>query len=160
MRETNNLQGHLTLQMSDRSGRVVYQKRFKNRIVTTGRRLVAEFFSGVVAGAPPAAVTHMAVGENATPPADGHTALQSQRGDRNLITDAVVDEIVDGSVARVQVSLQAVFDFGEANDPGTPLTEAGIFNAATDGVMYNRVVFEPVTKTDAFKLTLFWDIVF
>jgi hypothetical protein len=26
--------------------------------------------------------------------------------------------------------------------------------------MYNRVVFQDVTKTDAFKLTLLWDIVF
>jgi hypothetical protein len=52
-----------------------------------------------------------------------------------------------------------VFDFGEANGP-EPLREAAIFTAAADGTMYNRVVFDPVTKADTFKLTLIWDIVF
>ena len=47
-----------------------------------------------------------------------------------------------------------------ADGPTEPLREAGVFNAATGGVMYNRVVFQDVTKTDAFKLTLLWDIVF
>ena len=61
---------------------------------------------------------------------------------------------------RIRVSLQAVFDFNEANDPAVPLREAAIFTAAAGGVMYNRVVFEPVTKTDAFKLTLLWDVIF
>ena len=50
-------------------------------------------------------------------------------------------------------------DFGDANGTA-PLREAGIFTAETNGVMYNRVVFDPVTKTNAFKLTLLWDIVF
>ena len=72
-------------------------------------------------------------------------------------------EISEGTgpdeVKRVRARLTAVFDFGDAN--GTePLREAGIYTAENGGVMYNRVVFEPVTKTDAFKLTLLWDIVF
>jgi hypothetical protein len=66
---------------------------------------------------------------------------------------------VEGDVKRIRVGLTASFDFGEANGP-EPLQEAGLFNAAADGVMYNRVVFEPVTKTDAFKLTLLWEVVF
>ena len=41
-----------------------------------------------------------------------------------------------------------------------PLREAGIFTAAAGGTLYNRVVFDPVTKADTFKLTLIWDIVF
>jgi hypothetical protein len=61
---------------------------------------------------------------------------------------------------RLRVTLQTVFDFAEANDPSVPLREAGIFTAETGGVMYNRVVFEPVTKTNAFRLTLFWEIIF
>jgi hypothetical protein len=57
------------------------------------------------------------------------------------------------------VSLQSVFDFGEAN--GTdPLREAGIFTAPSAGTIYNRIVFDPVTKANTFKLTLIWDIVF
>ena len=52
-----------------------------------------------------------------------------------------------------------MFDFGDANG-AEPFREAGIFTAENGGVMYNRVVFDAVTKTDAFKLTLLWDIVF
>ena len=97
----------------------------------------------------------------------GGSQLLAQRGGRKPFTEVTYtdfDEPVPGGggavVRRVRASVTAVFDFGEANDTTTPLREAGIFNAATGGVMYNRVVFEPVTKTNSFKLTLLWDIVF
>lgn len=160
MHETIDMHGRLTLQLRDRAGRIIGQRRFENRIVTSGRRLVAEFFSGVISAAPPTAVTHMAVGTGAAEASDGNTALEAQRGNRNPITSSSVMEFDDNGVMRVRVNLQTVFSFQQANDPNVPLREAGIFNAATGGVMYNRVVFEPVTKTDAFELTLFWDIDF
>ena len=56
------------------------------------------------------------------------------------------------------MQLTSQLDFGEANDPSTPLREAGLLNA--DGVLYSRVVFKDVTKTDTFQLTLIWEIVF
>jgi hypothetical protein len=160
MEERNDMRGQVTVQLSNRAGQTVYQQRFKNRIVTSGRRLVAEFFSGQAAGPPPTPVTHMAVGENNTSPADGQTALLVQRGNRNAINSINVVPFDEGGVMRVRVSLQAVFDFDEVNNPTVPLQEAGVFTASTGGVMYNRVVFAPVTKTNAFRLTLFWDVVF
>ena len=65
----------------------------------------------------------------------------------------------DKGVKRIKVSLQSVFDFGEANGP-EPLCEAGLFTAKSEGTIYNRVTFDPVTKAATFKLTLIWDIVF
>jgi hypothetical protein len=62
-------------------------------------------------------------------------------------------------VLRVRASVKAVFDFNEANGTA-PLREAAIFTAAAGGVMYNRVVFDAVTKTNAFQLTMLWDITF
>ena len=56
------------------------------------------------------------------------------------------------------MQLTALLDFGAANDPAVPLREAGLFNDAN--VLYSRVVFQPVTKTDTFQLTLIWEIVF
>ncbi len=166
MEESLDMRGQLTLRLTDREGRVVHQQQRANRIVQSGRRLVAQLFSGVTSGTPPARVTHMAVGTDGTPPADDQTALLAQRAARKPFTEVVYadfDEPVPGGgavVKRVRASVTAVFDFDEANDPTTPLREAGIFNGATGGVMYNRVVFEPVTKTNSFKLTLLWDIVF
>jgi len=160
MKESIDMRGQLTIRLEDRTGRTVREQRSRNRIVTTGRRLVAEFFSGEFAGPGPTQVSHMAVGTGSTAATDADAALEAQRGDRNPISNVTVTEVSDGTVQRIRVSLRAVFDFGDVNDPGVPLREAGVFTADAGGVMYNRVVFEPVTKTNAFRLTLFWDIDF
>jgi hypothetical protein len=163
MREQNDMHGALTLQLTDQAGRVVHRMQCQNRIVTSGRNLVAQLFAGQSGGVPPGRVTHMAVGTDNTPPTDADTALRAERVPRKAIANADYSEITEGDagnqVKRVRARLTAVFDFNDAN--GTePLQEAGIFTADTGGVMYNRVVFDPVTKTNAFKLTLLWDIVF
>ena len=163
MRESNDMRGALTVQVVDRQGIVVYEAQHKNRIVTSGRNLVAQLFAGIAGGVPPSQVTHMAVGTNATAPADGDSGLKAERAPRRAISSVDYSEISEGSggseVKRVRARLTAVFDFGDANG-AEPLREAGIFTAENGGVMYNRVVFDAVTKTDAFKLTLLWDIVF
>jgi len=167
MNETNEMRGCLTLRVSDREGRVIHEQPCKNRIVTSGRLLVAQLFGGVETGAPPTPVTHMAVGTGGgTPPQDDEVALQNQRGDRKEIGPVeyvpFADPNSDG-IMRVRATLTAEFDYDEANGQGDdtdPLREAGVFNAASEGVMYNRVIVPDVTKTNAFKLTLIWDIVF
>ncbi len=160
MIEKIEMRGRLSLIMTDRQGRQISRQAYDNHIVSSGRSLVAEMFSGQFGGPPPTAVSHMAVGTGSTAASDGDTALESQRGDRNAITSATLATFDDSGVQRVRVSLQTVFDFDQVNDATIPLREAGIFTALTGGVMYNRVVFEPVTKTNAFKLTLLWDVIF
>jgi hypothetical protein len=163
MRETIEMRGAVTLLLTDRSGAVIQEAYHKNRIVTSGRSLVAQRFAGQAGGPPPSQVTHMALGTDATDPSDADTALKAERAPRKEISAVDYSEVSEGAGAaelkRVRARLTAVFDFGDANG-AAPLREAGIFTADTGGVMYNRVVFEPVTKTDAFKLTLLWDIVF
>ncbi|GAB3436817.1 hypothetical protein [Flindersiella endophytica] len=155
--------GALTVRLSDQDGRIVNEQRYRNRIVKSGRLMVAQMFAGGTAGPTPAQIGFIGVGTDGTVPADTQAGLIAQRGTRAAISERRYEDFVDGTggnaVARVRVILTAVFDFGEANG-AAPLREAGSFNAATAGVMYNRVVFEPVTKTDAFKLTLLWDVEF
>jgi hypothetical protein len=55
------------------------------------------------------------------------------------------------------VTLAATFDYNECN---TLLTEAGIFNSEESGIMYNRVTFPEINKTDKLTLTLVWRITF
>ncbi len=106
----------------------------------------------------------MAVGTGAGAETDNQTGLVAERAPRKEIIEVTYVEVDDksqaGSVRRVRATLKAVFDFADANDLTTPLREAGVFTAASGGVMYNRVVFEPVTKTNAFKLTMLWDVTF
>lgn len=158
MQETMDMQGRLRLLVEDRDGRIVADRTHANRIVKSGRQLAAQLFAGV-SGTPPSKVSHMAVGTGADPATDDQTALLAER-DRNAVSAPIYTEVVDsGGIKRIKVSLQTVFDFGEANG-AAPLREAGIFTAETGGTMYNRVVFDPVTKADTFKLTLIWDVVF
>jgi hypothetical protein len=165
MLERIDMRGRVTLQLSDHHGQVVVLRRRGNRIVSSGRLLVAQLFGGVTAGTPPTKVSHVAVGTDGTEPSDDDTALLAQRAPRKPIVEVdynPFEEPVPGGaevVKRTRVSLTAVFDFGEANG-AQPLREAGVFSDATGGVMYNRVTFDPVTKTDAFKLTVLWDVVF
>jgi hypothetical protein len=165
MRESTDMRGTVTLELTDAAGTVVHRQQRRNRIVKSGRRLVAERFAGVPTGIPPSQVSHVAVGSDGTAATDDNSQLGNQRGGRNPITQIGyidIEEKPPGSVEtikRTRASLSAVFDFNEANGPD-PLREAGVFTAATGGVMYNRVTFDPVTKTNAFKLTVLWDIVF
>ena len=159
MREDVEMHGRLRVALLDRDGSVVYERTHPNRIVKAGRQLVAELFTGVAAGSPPSKVTHMGVGTGAVAVNDDQNALASPRAPRNPITSVTNSDVTESGVKRVKASLQTVFDFDQANGPD-PLREAGIFTAATGGTMYNRVVFDAVTKSDTFKLTLIWDVVF
>ena len=165
MRETTEMRGAVTFELTDAAGNVVHRQERCNRIVKSGRRLVAQLFGGVTSGTPPSPVTHVGVGTDGTAATDDNTQLGGQRGGRNPITQITYTDFEEkppGStetVKRTRASLTAVFDFSEANGPD-PIREAGVFTAAGGGVMYNRVTLEPVTKTNAFKLTVLWDVVF
>jgi hypothetical protein len=164
MNEVMDMRGSVVLLATDREGAVVFERREHNRIVKTGRDLVARLFAGAPGTTQPTKVTHMAVGTDGTDPNDDQTALLKERpardgAPRKAIEDVAFAEFTDAGVKRVRVTLKAVFDFDEANGP-EPLREAAVFNAASGGVMYNRVTFKDVTKTNAFKLTLLWDITF
>jgi len=82
-----------------------------------------------------------------------------------LINAAVIEEKLPGPLnpaeltggSDILVTLSATFGYDDAN--GT-LTEAGIFNEDNGGVMYNRVVFPDISKTDKFTLSLIWKISF
>lgn len=160
MKDRLDLRGGLVLRVTDRAGRLVDERRHRNRIVTSGRFLIAELFSE--ATSPPGPISHIGVGTDGEAPADDQEQLLSQRGERREISGLELERFDEGTdsddeVSRVRVHLSAVFDFDEVNGD-EPLREAASFNE--NGTMYNRVVFEPVTKTYAFKLTLLWEVVF
>lgn len=163
MEERINMRGQLTLLWRDRQGRVIHQQRYQNRIVTSGRRMVATLFAGTTSNEElPTRISHIAIGTGSNPPSDNDLALQNEIV-RKPIDNIAFSELVEGEgearVQRIQVGLRAVLERSEANS-AEPLREAGIFNAEAGGTLYNRVVFAPVTKTDNFELTLLWDVIF
>ena len=163
MRETIEMRGAVTLELTDAAGAVVHRQQYPNRIVKSGRRLVAELFGGAKGGKPPSPIGYVAVGSNGDAANDDQLALGNQIGDRKPIEQITYTDFDDkpgGStetIKRTRVSVSAVFESADSN---AVLREAGLFTAASGGVMYNRVRFEDVTKTTAFKLTVLWDVVF
>ena len=150
--EAIDMKGRLTLHLENRLGEV-QTIAADNAIVLTGRDLVVNLFAGL-SGAK--FISHIAVGTGSTAiNADTDSKLSTElfRKPLNKITAQNITT-VNG---RKQLTVSADFQFDEAN--GT-LSEAGIFNAEKDGTMYNRVLFQPVSKTRDFKLTLVWEILF
>ncbi|NEP30630.1 hypothetical protein [Moorena sp. SIO3B2] len=71
-------------------------------------------------------------------------------------------ETGDGESKKCKIMLSVDLDFGEPGDQEVGLTEAGLFNSEDKetAIMYNRVIFPVITKSNNFKLTLVWEILF
>lgn len=152
--ENLDMKGRLTLQKYNKTNQMVQEIFADNNIVLSGRDLVAKLF--IKENIAP--ISHVAVGTGRTevdPKTD--TKLNAELF-RKAITKIVPNQdLTQTDGGRIKVKITTELDFGEANGA---LTEAGLFNANTLGVMYNRAVFSAINKTSEFKLTLIWEILF
>lgn len=139
---TVTLTGTLDVVVYDSTGKVKQEQSIKNLVVTAGKELVA---NRLKADTQPA-ITHIAVGTNATAASAGQTALVVEVG-RVAITSSVV---TSNAVAFV-----ATFGVGVAT--GT-LVEAGLFNDATTGTMLSRTASINVVKAATDTLTITWTV--
>lgn len=163
-----DMRGRLTLYAVDRAGEPLATIQAQNSIVYTGRDLVAKLF----AQEPIDPIRYIAVGTGgkAVEP-DTDTQLQNEVFRKPLKAIDIKQDLMDvktGTAEKPQTNrkiiLSADLDFEEpaplANGQPHELKEAGLFNAETGGVMYNRVQFPGISKTKDFKLTLVWEIIF
>jgi hypothetical protein len=138
----------------------------QNLVTLAGRALLADLLTGVVSGF---AAIDLVVGGppdpsnlafTARPPALDDTALE------NLLvavpvttgTTAVVEENGDRrQVTPISGTLEAV-----AGGDKLVLTEAGIQITKIDDtkILYNRVVFDRITKEANLQMTLTWEVIF
>ena len=95
-------------------------------------------------------MTDMAVGTGSTAPS---------ATDSSLDTEVFRNEIARRVPTAANLRMQMFLGTGDAN--GFTLSEAGIFNAATGGDMFSRVLIVPaIVKTVAITVTLTWDFAF
>ncbi len=153
MKEAIDMKGRLSLRLTDRAGNLVHSFEANNAIVLTGRDLVVNLF----VGAAEKPDWHIAVGSGTRPVNEVEDRQLEKEVLRKQIQPIQLLKHILTVNGRQQLTVSADLDFEEAN--GT-LTESGIFNASTEGIMYNRVTFPPVNKTKDFKLTLTWQILF
>lgn len=154
--ESIDPKGRLTLQLRDANDQLVEEVAANNSIVLTGRDLVAKQFAGQVI----APISHVAVGTGSAavnPTTDTVLGTELFRKAINPINPALHITTTGDGKKKVTISC----DLAAAEGNG-PLTEAALFNdpTANTGTMYNRVVFPVVNKTNAFRLTLIWEITF
>jgi hypothetical protein len=153
LHEALDMRGRLTAQKRDDQDKLIETIRVNNSIVLNGRDLVAKLFINE----PIDPVSHVAVGTGSTAVAAADSALEAEVFRKAINPVDPSQHITTTDTDKRKVMITAELDFAEAN---AALTEAGLFNADSGGVMYNRVVFPPINKTADFKLTLIWEIIF
>jgi len=142
MQDMVEVAGKLSIVLTTADGMVKDSRELNNLIVQVGKNYLA----GGVIGSLAQPFIQMALGTGTTAATTSDTALQTQLA-RQAFTTA--------SMAANVATVSTTFDAGAATGS---LTEAGIFNAATAGVMLSRVVFSVVNKAATDVLTITWSI--
>jgi len=126
------------------TGAIVSQQEHKNLVVSSGLDLIRDLLDGdSVAG-----LTHFAVGIDT----GAVSASQASLGDEQF-RDTVTQRTSNAQQLVVSYYLAS----GSANS--LALSEAGLFNAASGGTMFARVLLSPViNKTAAVAITFNWTI--
>lgn len=153
--EDLNIAGRLTIQQYALSGELVDQVVAHNDITMSGRTLVARLFNRDKQGDVIQRVSMIHLGGSKEAFNPNHTALVQKIGTTPIAKIEQLD--VTDSSGRPRVMLRLTGELGERDSNGE-LREAGLFTA--DNVMYNRVTFDTITKSEQFKLTLIWEITF
>lgn len=153
----------LKVELRNPAGVVLERRVAHNTVLRGGGRLIADLFTG--AGGP---ITHMAVGTSDADPTsvtvtalgnDDGTGQPGITGDTTAAIPAEAFAIeVDEGRSRVLVKVRGTLL--DAAGVGTLREAALMSRQATGDVLYNRVVFPPLTKGDDHDLTLFWEIEF
>ena len=133
--------GTLRLVLTDANGNVKEDKTVKNLITSLGKTYIASR----IASSSSTLMGYMAVGSSSTAPASVNTALGTELG-RVIATPSSSSNIVTYSST-----------FGPGVGTGA-IVEAGIFNAATAGIMLNRAIFSVINKDVADTLSINWNI--
>jgi len=158
MTEDLNIAGRLTIKKYTRDNRLIDEISVHNDITIDGRELIARLFNKDNQDVAIERVSKIRLGRsqdkfkaqqnNLLDPVTNPTDGQVWQTDISKIEQSQVEE---------RIMLRLTGELGE-DDCNDELREAGLFTA--DGVMYNRVTFDTITKSDQFKLTLVWEITF
>lgn len=115
-------------------------RRKNNLIVNGGKDFIADAIGKSVSR--PGVMSHIAVGTGSTAPAGAQTALVTE-----LFRQAATYAHTAGTST---FTFETTFAAGDATGA---LTEAGIFNASSSGIMLNRVTYSVINKGSDDTLT-------
>lgn len=136
--------GDVSMILRDATGNIKETKEIRNLVVTAGLGFIASRMKDTTA----TAMSHMAVGTDATAAALGDTTLGAEvSASRTSLTSTTVSTN----------TIQYACTFGAGVGTGA-LTEAGVFNASSSGTMLCRTVFSTINKAAGDSLTITWTI--
>lgn len=141
IQESIKVKGKLHIELRDKDGNLKETRDVDNLVTTVGLNHIADQLSSSPGNG---AMSHMAVGTGVTAPAVGNTALVTEL-DRNPLTSRT-----DSGAVLTQVGTW------NAGDATGAITEAGIFNAASAGVMLCRATFGVINKAATDSLVITW----
>jgi hypothetical protein len=137
------VKGNLDIVLKDADGNVKDSRSVRNLLVDDGAEYIASRMitnSGLM--------SHMAIGEGTTSPAAGNDALENQDGSRVAFDNGFPTR------SGAAITYSATFGSGYT---GT-ITEAGIFDAATNGTMLCRTTFNPISKASVDTMQISWTV--
>ncbi|MCH9683515.1 MAG: hypothetical protein K0V04_18905 [Deltaproteobacteria bacterium] len=166
MRQINSPTGRLTIRLVDpRTGEVKLSVRAQNLVTLGGRRLLSRLMSGVTDVRAPVPIEIVVGGTLGVDPSPTLLTTEALDTASPLVVEADIgateQQLVDGTT-RVVTTITATLEANPGGDDLT-LTEAGIrFSPAEEPtpVLYNRVVFGPITKNAELQMTLSWEVIF
>ena len=137
------IKGDLHIVVKDaKTGEVKLDRLEKNLVVTAGKDWIASRMASASANT----MGYMAVGTDATAPANGNTALGAEVA-RVALTS--------GTASTNTVTYIATFGAGVGTGA---LVEAGLFNANTAGTMLSRTTYSVINKGSGDEMTVTWVI--
>ena len=143
MQKELKISGRVEIVLRGPDGKIKEREIVSNLIVSVGKYHIADQLAGALEDA----MSHMAIGTGETAAEASDTALQSEL-DRNALTS---------KAQGIGAAANTVIYTGDwlAGDGTGNITEAGIFNAASAGIMLCRTVFAAKGKgaNDVFTLT-------
>lgn len=134
--------GALKIVLADAQGNIKDEREVPNLVVTVGKNFIASRMIGTSDDV----MSHMAIGTGTTTPTAGDTTLEAQAGRVGLTSSVRTNN---------NVAYVATFP------PGTgvgEITEAGIFNDGTAGILLCRTTFGVITKAAADTLGITWTV--
>jgi hypothetical protein len=113
-----------------------------NMVVNLGLNLIRDLLAGDTTDY----ITHIGYGHGDTVPESTNTILEDEEARYEITTPWTMS--TGGAI---------IEHYLEAGNLGT-LSEAGLFTSDTDGTMYARATFDPVTKTENKYLQTSWTL--
>lgn len=149
--ELVKLTGSFVVEQRDCNGTLKDIREVKNLVVSAGKAGIASRINGSGAEA---VFTYIAVGTGTNAAAAGDTTLQTETAASGLSR-------ANGTASRVTTSVtndtaQVTYTFTVSGS--VAVTEAGLLNASSSGVLLARQVFSAINVVSGDSLTITWKI--